>query len=100
MLKNISVRTFILSYLMVVFVLIDGLVISLAQQTPLLISLNILFIVAFMFLRVYMTRYLVVPINTVKRSIEEVVSGNLGVTIPEFGNNCAGRLIPGINSLS
>ncbi|WP_285111699.1 methyl-accepting chemotaxis protein [Leclercia adecarboxylata] len=47
-----------------------------------------------------MTRYLVVPINTVKRSIEEVVSGNLGVTIPEFGNNCAGRLIPGINTLS
>ncbi len=100
MLRNISVRTFILSYLMVVFLLIDGLVISLAQQTPLLISLNILFIVAFMFLRVYMTRYLVVPINTVKRSIEEVVSGNLGVTIPEFGNNCAGRLIPGINTLS
>jgi len=85
---------------MVVFLLIDGLVISLAPQTPLLISLNILFIVAFMFLRVYMTRYLVVPINTVKRSIEEVVSGNLGVTIPEFGNNCAGRLIPGINTLS
>ncbi|QGU15516.1 chemoreceptor protein [Leclercia sp. 119287] len=100
MLRNISVRTFILSYLMVVFLLIDGLVISLAPQTSLLISLNILFIVAFMFLRVYMTRYLVVPINTVKRSIEEVVSGNLGVTIPEFGNNCAGRLIPGINTLS
>jgi len=100
MLRNISVRTFILSYLMVVFLLIDGLVISLAPQTPLLISLNILFTVAFMFLRVYMTRYLVVPINTVKRSIEEVVSGNLGVTIPEFGNNCAGRLIPGINTLS
>ncbi len=100
MLRNISVRTFILSYLMVVFLLIDGLVISLAPQTPLLISLNILFIVAFMFLRIYMTRYLVVPINTVKRSIEEVISGNLGVTIPEFGNNCAGRLIPGINTLS
>ncbi|KJW99470.1 chemoreceptor protein [Enterobacter roggenkampii] len=47
-----------------------------------------------------MTRYLVTPINTVKRSIEEVTAGNLGVSIPEFGNNCAGRLIPGINSLS
>jgi len=53
-----------------------------------------------MFLWIYMTQYLVVPINTVKKSIEEVVSGNLGVTIPEFGNNCAGRLIPGINTLS
>ncbi|KLG22150.1 chemoreceptor protein [Enterobacter roggenkampii] len=47
-----------------------------------------------------MTRYLVTPINTVKKSIEEVTAGNLGVSIPEFGNNCAGRLIPGINSLS
>ncbi|MHA1055779.1 methyl-accepting chemotaxis protein [Enterobacter mori] len=47
-----------------------------------------------------MTKYLVTPINTVKKSIEEVTSGNLGVSIPEFGNNCAGRLIPGINSLS
>lgn len=43
---------------------------------------------------------LVMPINTVKRSIEEVTSGNLAISIPEFGNNCAGRLIPGINSLS
>lgn len=35
-----------------------------------------------------------------EKSIEEVTSGNLAVSIPEFGNNCAGRLIPGINSLS
>ncbi|WP_370551833.1 methyl-accepting chemotaxis protein [Citrobacter sp. Res13-Sevr-PEB04-36] len=48
----------------------------------------------------YMTKYLVVPINTVKKSIEEVTAGNLAISIPEFGNNCAGRLIPGINSLS
>jgi len=42
----------------------------------------------------------VTPINTVKRSIEAVTAGNLSIVIPEFGNNCAGRLIPGINSLS
>ncbi|WP_312079490.1 methyl-accepting chemotaxis protein [Leclercia sp.] len=100
MLRNISVRTFILSYLLVVLLVIDGMVILLAPQTSLLIALNVLFVVAFVLLRVYMTQYLVVPINTVKRSIEEVVSGNLGVTIPEFGDNCAGRLIPGINTLS
>lgn len=47
-----------------------------------------------------MTCYLVVPINTVKKSIEEVAAGNLSIHISEFGNNCAGRLIPGINSLS
>ncbi len=33
MLRNISVRTFILSYLLVVFIVIDGLVIFLAPQT-------------------------------------------------------------------
>jgi methyl-accepting chemotaxis protein len=48
----------------------------------------------------YMTKYLVTPINAVKRSIDEVNDGNLSVRIPVFGNNCAGRLIPGINSLS
>ena len=100
MLRNISVRAFILSYLLVVLLVIDGMVVLLAPQTSLLIALNVLFVVAFVLLRVYMTQYLVVPINTVKRSIEEVVSGNLGVTIPEFGDNCAGRLIPGINTLS
>lgn len=100
MLRNISVRTFILSYLVVVFLLIDGLVIFLAPHTFLLILLNSLFVIAFLFLLFYMTQYLVVPINMVKRSIEEVVSGNLGVSIPEFGDNCAGRLIPGINTLS
>ncbi|WP_049847945.1 methyl-accepting chemotaxis protein [Trabulsiella odontotermitis] len=47
-----------------------------------------------------MTQYLVTPINTVKRSIDDVTAGNLSITIPEFGNNCAGRLIPGINNLS
>ncbi|WP_437432071.1 methyl-accepting chemotaxis protein [Yokenella regensburgei] len=52
------------------------------------------------FLWLYLTWYLVTPINTVKKSIEEVTSGNLSITIPLFGNNCAGRLIPGINSLS
>jgi len=47
-----------------------------------------------------MTKYLVTPINAVKRSIDEVNDGNLAVRIPIFGDNCAGRLIPGINSLS
>jgi methyl-accepting chemotaxis protein len=66
----------------------------------LFISLNVINFVALFLLWVYMTKYLVTPINTVKKSIEEVTAGNLGVSIPEFGNNCAGRLIPGINSLS
>jgi len=46
-----------------------------------------------------MTRYLVSPINTVKASIDAVISGDISIAIPDFGNNCAGRLIPGINKL-
>ncbi|HDU8548355.1 TPA: chemoreceptor protein [Morganella morganii] len=40
------------------------------------------------------------PINAVKNSIDEVNAGNLSVRIPVFGNNCAGRLIPGVNQLA
>ncbi|NTX70614.1 chemoreceptor protein [Lelliottia amnigena] len=100
MLRNISVRTFIIYFLMVVLLMIDGLVLVLSKSTTLFIAVNIVNVLAVLLLWSYMTKYLVTPINTVKKSIEEVTSGNLSVSIPEFGNNCAGRLIPGINSLS
>jgi len=100
MLRNISVRTFIIYFLLVVLLMIDGLVLLLSQSTTLFIAVNIVNVLAVLLLWSYMTKYLVTPINTVKKSIEEVTSGNLAVSIPEFGNNCAGRLIPGINSLS
>ncbi|WP_368743265.1 methyl-accepting chemotaxis protein [Enterobacter asburiae] len=100
MLKNISVRTFIIGFLFSLFLVSAGVVVLFSSNTSLFISLNVINFVTLFLLWVYMTKYLVTPINTVKRSIEEVTAGNLGVTIPEFGNNCAGRLIPGINSLS
>ena len=100
MLRNISVRTFIIYFLLVVLLMIDGLIWALSKSTSLFIAVNIINVLAVVLLWSYMTKYLVTPINTVKQSIEEVTSGNLAVSIPEFGNNCAGRLIPGINSLS
>lgn len=100
MLKNISVRTFIIGFLFSLLLVSAGVVVLFSSNTSLFISLNVINFVALFLLWVYMTKYLVTPINTVKRSIEEVTAGNLGVSIPEFGNNCAGRLIPGINSLS
>lgn len=100
MLRNISVRTFIAGFLLCLFLVDAGVVVLFSSKSSLFISLNIINFVALFLLWGYMTKYLVTPINTVKKSIEEVTAGNLGVTIPEFGNNCAGRLIPGINSLS
>ena len=100
MLKNISVRTFIVYFLLSLFLLNTAVVFLFTGASSLLITLNVINVIALFLLWIYMTQYLVTPINTVKKSIEEVTAGNLGVTIPEFGNNCAGRLIPGINSLS
>ncbi|MDX7122551.1 methyl-accepting chemotaxis protein [Enterobacter hormaechei] len=100
MLRNISVRTFIVYFLLCVFLVSDGVIALFSGSFSLFIAVIILQCIALILLWAYMTKYLVTPINTVKKSIEEVTSGNLGVSIPEFGNNCAGRLIPGINSLS
>lgn len=100
MLRNISVRTFIVYFLLCVFLVSDGDIALFSRNSSLFIAVIIVQFIALFLLWAYMTKYLVTPINTVKKSIEEVTSGKLGVSIPEFGNNCAGRLIPGINSLS
>ncbi|HFN3769475.1 methyl-accepting chemotaxis protein [Enterobacter hormaechei] len=100
MLRNVSVRTFIVYFLLCVFLVSDGVIALFSGSFSLFIAVIIVQCIALILLWAYMTKYLVTPINTVKKSIEEVTSGNLGVSIPEFGNNCAGRLIPGINSLS
>lgn len=100
MLRNISVRTFIVYFLLCVFLVSDGVIALFSRNSSLFIAVIIVQFIALFLLWAYMTKYLVTPINTVKKSIEEVTSGKLGVSIHEFGNNCAGRLIPGINSLS
>ncbi|HGG9104014.1 chemoreceptor protein [Enterobacter hormaechei] len=100
MLRNISVRTFIVYFLLCVFLVSDGVIALFSRNSSLFIAVIIVQFIALFLLWAYMTKYLVTPINTVKKNIEEVTSGKLGVSIPEFGNNCAGRLIPGINSLS
>lgn len=100
MLRNISVRTCIILFMVCTFLLVDTLQIAFLHDFPILITCNIIYLISALLLWWYMTCYLVVPINTVKKSIEEVAAGNLSIHISEFGNNCAGRLIPGINSLS
>lgn len=100
MLNNISVRTFIISFLILTFVILNVMQILLSTEINTIITTGAVNLISILCLWWYMTKYLVVPINTVKKSIEEVTSGNLAISIPEFGNNCAGRLIPGINSLS
>ena len=99
MFKNISVRTFILVFILAVFLIVDVICLILSKNIFLHLAINLVWVIALASLWLYMTKYLVTPINAVKRSIDEVNDGNLSVRIPIFGNNCAGRLIPGINSL-
>lgn len=100
MLRNMSVRTFIIYFLLCGFLINAGVIALFSNSAVLSVTINVINFTMLFLLWAYMTKYLVTPINTVKKSIEEVTAGNLAVSIPEFGNNCAGRLIPGINSLS
>ncbi|WP_312267753.1 methyl-accepting chemotaxis protein [Pseudescherichia sp.] len=100
MFRNTSVRTFIMVSLLVSFGLMNILVIFLTKNSTLALLVCTISILTLLFIWFYMTAYLVSPINTVKKSIDEITAGNLSVTIPAFGNNCAGRLIPGINGLA
>lgn len=100
MLRNMSVRTFIIYFLLCGFLISAGVIALFSNSAVLSVIINVINFTMLFLLWAYMTKYLVTPINTVKKSIEEVTAGNLAVSIPEFGNNCAGRLIPGINSLS
>lgn len=100
MLNNISVRTFITLFLVCTVVALNIVEVILSAGFDVIIGTDVVCTISLLYLWWYMTKYLVVPINTVKKSIEEVTAGNLAMSIPEFGNNCAGRLIPGINSLA
>lgn len=100
MLNDISVRTFIILFLLISAIALNIVEMIFSATSEIIIGTNVVSLISILCLWWYMTKYLVMPINTVKRSIEEVTSGNLAISIPELGNNCAGRLIPGINSLS
>ncbi|QWT40554.1 methyl-accepting chemotaxis protein [Dickeya dadantii] len=64
----------------------------------LLVALIIGVIVLFLSDR-YLVNYLVKPIGQIKRHLELLTSGKLGVELDEFGRNCAGQLIPYIRAM-
>lgn len=100
MFKDYSVRTVIIVFTAISIALMDLMAFLLLANLNVLIMMNAVGLALLFTLWAYMTKYLVRPINEVKRNIDEINSGNLSISIREFGNNCAGKLIPGINSLS
>ena len=100
MFKDYSVRTVIIVFTAISIALMNLMAFLLLANTNVLLMLNAVGVALLLILWAYMTRYLVKPINEVKRNIDEINTGNLSISIAEFGNNCAGKLIPGINSLA
>jgi len=100
MFKDYSVRTVIIVFTAIAIAAMDLIAFLLLANVNILLMLNVIGVVLLLILWAYMTKYLVRPINEVKRNIDEINTGNLSISIREFGNNCAGKLIPGINSLA
>ncbi|RJL62812.1 Tar ligand binding domain-containing protein, partial [Dickeya dianthicola] len=68
------------------------------SKNVLLAALAIGIVVLFLSDR-YLVNYLVTPIGQIKRHLELLTSGKLGVELDEFGRNCAGQLIPYIRAM-
>lgn len=100
MFKDYSVRTVIIVFTAIAIAAMDLIAFLLLANVNILLMLTVIGVVLLLILWAYMTKYLVRPINEVKRNIDEINTGNLSISIREFGNNCAGKLIPGINSLA
>ena len=67
MLRNISVRTFIVYFLLCLFLVNNGVIALFANGVSLFIAVNTAQLIALILLWAYMTKYLVTPINTVKK---------------------------------
>lgn len=71
MLRNISVRTFIIYFLLALFIVSDGVIVLFSGSVSLFIAVNIIQFMALFLLWAYMTKYLVTPINTVKKVLKK-----------------------------
>ncbi|PWC13544.1 methyl-accepting chemotaxis protein [Brenneria roseae subsp. americana] len=64
-----------------------------------LIAAMIIGLLLLLFTEFYLKSYLVRPIGVLKSHLAQLTAGRLGVELVEFGQNCAGRLIPDIKRL-
>ncbi|RLM23893.1 chemotaxis protein [Brenneria alni] len=64
-----------------------------------LIAVMLVGILILLFTEYYLRNYLVIPIGVIKSHLAQLTAGRLGCDLAEFGQNCAGRLIPDIKRL-
>lgn len=70
MLNDISVRTFIILFLLISAVALNIVEMIFSATSEIIIGTNVVSLISILCLWWYMTKYLVMPINTVKRSID------------------------------
>lgn len=100
MFKNTSVRTLVAVFLLIFLMVVNVTFYFFVREASAFYLFNGLGLLLLIGLWVYLTVYLVVPITQVKVAIDNINAGEISLKIPEFGNNCAGRLNSGINKLS
>ncbi|ACS86091.1 methyl-accepting chemotaxis protein [Musicola paradisiaca] len=64
-----------------------------------LIAAMIVSLVIFVMVELYLTRYMVKPVNQIQAHMALLSAGRLDKELATFGRNCAGRIIPDINHL-
>ncbi|MEQ4963013.1 methyl-accepting chemotaxis protein [Enterobacter hormaechei] len=100
MLKNFSVRSIIVFLLLFLFFFVLFAVCFFSNLVICITFITITFGLYISLACIYLNKFLVSPINRVVSALSVFNEGDFALKIPEFGNNCAGRIIPGINSLS
>lgn len=103
-LRNISVRTLLIVSLSIITLYsFIPFIISIYGNKPtsliLFKTLPFIFILYTSFVYLYLTKYLVNPINQIQKTLKIITNGNINEKIEPFGLNCAGKLIPEIQLL-
>lgn len=101
MLRDTSIRTVVMLLLLLMVLSFNGALLYFSLLfSPVSLAFNALSALILLITWVYLTTYLVNPINNVKEAIDEITEGEFSLKIPVFGKNCAGRLITGVNNMS
>lgn len=100
MLRNYSVRSVIVLLLCSLFLFVFLSVFFLDDVLVCIAVISVIFCLYILLIWVYFNKFLISPINRVMSALSLFNEGDFSFEIPAFGNNCAGRIIPGINSLS
>lgn len=100
MLINSGVRKVLVVSLLVCLLLSHLIAWLLTWSSTLLVAISATGTVMFCLLWLYITQYLISPINSMKRRVEGCSTEITSIIIPALRTHCASRSLPGINSFT